>query len=119
MSQLILNPEIIAHYYEALRITPPFDGWNLPHDEEVTFLVFKKPEWYGYYTRWQRHRSGFTIGIGPKVGLVTTLIGTLGHEMIHMHMDLARMDTSVEHNRAFRTLAAEVARLHGFDPMSY
>lgn len=116
---LRVTPEMCERYYDALSHTPPFDGWNLPAAEDVGFKVFKRPEWYGYYTRELGKRRDFEIGIGPKVGHTITLIGTLGHEMIHLYMDINGMDTRVQHNRAFRRLAAEVAQIHGFDPMCF
>ena len=119
MTALRITPEMCALYWDALTHAPPFDEWNRPPADEIEFKVFRRPNWYGYYTRHQRSRSGYTIGIGPKVGAVLTLFGTLGHEAIHLHMDRNRMDTRVEHNRAFRMLASEVARVQGFDPMCY
>lgn len=113
------TPLIVSLHYEALIHTPPFDQWNLPQAEDVTFKVFRRPHIYGYYTRHRRSMSGWTIGIGPKVGHLSTLHGTLGHECIHMHLDRLGWASGAEHNPAFRKLAAHVAALQGFDPMCY
>lgn len=113
------TPYIVSLHYEALAHTPPFDKWNLPAAEDITFKVFRKENLYGYYTRNKRSFTGLTIGIGPKVGHLSTLHGTLGHEMIHMHLDRLGWANGSEHNTAFRILAAKVASLQGFDPMCY
>lgn len=113
------TPLIVSLHYEALAHTPPFDKWNLPPAEDITFKVFRKPIWYGYYSRDRRRVANFIIGIGPKVGHLSTLHGTLGHEMIHMHLDRLGWAAGAEHNAAFRKFATQVARLQGFDPMCY
>jgi hypothetical protein len=117
--RLRLTPAIVGLHYEALIHTPPFDKWNLPPAEDITFKVFRKPLHYGYYTRDKRSFTGLVIGIGPKVGHLSTLHGTLGHEIIHLHLDRLGWGGGVEHNSAFRKLAAQVAKIQGFDPMCY
>lgn len=113
---LKLTPEIIGHYWDALILTPPFDKWNLPPSEDIKFSVYKKPFEYGYY-RSGGDEAPDEIGIGPKVGLLTTLGWTLGHEGIHMH--LHRISAKgADHGPTFRQLWREAALHHGWDPNS-
>lgn len=111
---LRLTTEMCEHGYVFLTHTQPFDRWNLPDAHDIRFALYKKPFEYGYY---QRTAAGdHTIAIGPKVGHTVTLLQTLAHEMVHLYQAITKMETSQEHNAAFRKLWQQVCRHHGWDP---
>lgn len=109
------TPEIIGHCWDALILTPPFNKWNLPAAEDILFTPYKKPFEYGYCRRRTDGKADYEIGIGPKVGHLNTLFGTLGHEAIHMHLDRLKY-RGRDHATVFRKFWREVCRYHGWDP---
>jgi hypothetical protein len=114
---LRLTPEIIEGAYEFLRTTPPFRGWNLPHADEVTFVVSRHKLHVGYHRGSRRKIHSHEIGISQAcVGHTNTLLRTMAHEMIHQHQQRQRTDTpNTEHNAEFTRLARIVCRHHGWD----
>lgn len=109
-------PELVGHCWDALILTPPFIKWNLPQAEDILFTPYKKPFEYGYYRRLKGHSTEFEIGIGPKIGHLITLFGMLGHEAVHMHLDLRGWNNGGDHGPTFRKCWREVCRYHGWDP---
>lgn len=112
---LPLDPETLEAAYEYLRTTPPFNRWNLPDGEDVSFKVVRDPALRGWYdVRGGKH----TIAISSRcIGHSVNLIATMAHEMIHLHQRDVKIETSgTQHNAAFNALADRVCRHHGFDP---
>jgi hypothetical protein len=112
---LPLDKEILAAAYDFLRTTPPFRTWNLPEAEDVKFKVVRTRRNYGRYLL---ANGTHTIEVSSgAVGHTTTLMTTLAHEMIHLHEWHANANrTGGEHTAAFKKWAAQVCRVHGFDP---
>lgn len=112
---LHLTPEILRAAYDYLRVTQPFDSWNLPEGEDVRFKVTRSRRLFGCY---YQDGSEHSIEISArKHGHTLTLLMTMAHEMIHLHQLSTRMHSpKTIHNAAFNKLAAEVCECHGFDP---
>lgn len=112
---LPLTPEVCRGAYDYLRVTKPFDGWNLPEGEDLTFKVSRSRKLFGcYYVINARH----VIMISArKHGHSLTLLMTMAHEMIHLYQfETGMFSPKTVHNEAFNKLAGLVCRLHGFDP---
>ncbi len=118
---LPLTPETLAAAYDFLRTTPPFNGWGLPEPEEVKFRVSKNKRDYGSY-RWDGERHVVTLSEN-LIGYSGTLFRYLSHEMVHLHLEETGMESRTggqdTHNGAFRILADEVCKVHGFDPKAF
>ena len=118
---LPLKPETLEAAYEYLRTTPPFSSWGLPEPDDVLFKVAKTRHKQGWY-QWDGKRHTIT-GSQGRVGQTITLIALMAHEMIHLHLEEIGMESRSRsndvHNAAFRSLAAQVCRVHGFDPKAF
>lgn len=117
---LPLTPEMLASAYDFLAITPPFDGWNLPPSDEVVFKVSRSRRWFARY-RWDGARHTIEVSAN-SVAYSDTLIVKMSHEMVHLHLEELGMDGrggSNTHSGAFRQLAEEVCKVHGFDPKAF
>lgn len=118
---LPLTPEMLAAAYDYLLATPPFSGWNLPDSEDVKFIVNRnlKKKFAQYQWDGERH----TIAISEaSVGHSCTLIEALAHETIHLLLEERGWESRGNegvHNAAFRKLAAQVCKIHGFDPKAF
>ena len=113
-----LTPELLEWAYELLNHTEPFDNWNLPDGHEIKFEVTKSAKDCGDYTGYTdgTHR----IRISSRcIGTLQKLIEIMAHEMVHLHQATARMETKSQHNAAFYKLAAQVCRIHKFDPKAF
>lgn len=117
---LPLTPEMLTAAYDYLRTTPPFNGWSLPEGDEVKFKVGKFRGKFAAY-QWDGKQHTITMS-GAAIGHTCTLLETLAHEMIHLHLE----DTGNEsrgnenaHNAWFRKFAAQVCKYHGFDPKAF
>lgn len=117
---LPLTKEMLAAAYDFLRTTPPFNAWSLPEPEDVKFVVSRSRVNFATY-----HRDGKWHVITMSANCVAysgTLMNKMSHEMIHLHLEELGMDTRGylnTHNGAFRRLAAEVCKTHGFDPKAF
>jgi hypothetical protein len=111
---------MLAAAYDFLCTTPPFRDWSLPDSEDVVFKVTRSRRWFARY-RWDGRRHTIEISVNA-VAYSDTLLAKLSHEMIHLHLEELGMDargTDDTHSGAFRNLAAEVCKIHGFDPKAY
>lgn len=109
---LRLTPETLAAAYDYLRTTPPFDRWNLPESEEVTFRVTRSKDTCGHY--WFTAPNGHQIDISLRLNRTTAgMLSTMAHEMVHLFQANSCMRLS--HDDAFHKLADQVCKLHGFD----
>lgn len=117
---LPLTPEMLAAAYDFLRTTPPFDKWSLPESDDVKFMVSRSRKWFARY-RWDGNRHTVEVS-GNAVAYSDTLISKLSHEMIHMHLEELGMEGRGgpnTHSGAFRSLADEVCKAHGWDPKAF
>lgn len=114
---LRLTPDMLAAGYDFLRETEPFKAWKLPPAEEVGFAVL----------RTKRHFADFGVENGvPMIrvsegrhGHIATLLGSIAHEMIHLHQWRKRLDRGGDHNQDFHRRAARVCAIQGFDPKTF
>lgn len=113
---LPLTPATLEAAYEYLRTTPPFSAWSLPEGDEIKFTVSRSRKWFA---RYGRVNGKHAIEVSANsVGHGTTLMTSLGHEMVHLHLEELGMDrrgTTNTHSGAFRRLAEEVCKMHGWD----
>jgi hypothetical protein len=117
---LTLSPEMLAAAYDFLRTTEPFLKWNLPESEEVKFKVSKSRKWFARY-RWDGRRHTIEAS-SASIAYSDTLLAKMSHELIHLHLeelDMDRRGTPDTHSGAFRNLADEVCKFHGFDPKAF
>lgn len=112
----LLTPKSLEAAYDYLRTTPPFKKWNLPEGEDMKFIVSRSNQTCGSYT--SDNLGNHYISISQKlIGHTHNLIGTMAHEMVHLHQRLTKMETKgVQHNGAFLKLGERVCKVHGFDP---
>jgi hypothetical protein len=118
---LPLTPEMLAAAYDFLKATPPFNKWGLPESEEVKFRVGRRPT---EAARYQWDGVCHTITVSEKgVGYSASLLRAMAHEMVHLHLEETGMESRAHsaevHNGAFRVLAAQVCKVHGFDPKAF
>ena len=118
---LPLTPEALAAAYEYLKSCPPCSRWNLPEAEDVVFKVSRRSTEFG---RYQKVGDKHTISMSAKsIGTTETLMRYLAHECIHLHLEATGMESKGgnldTHNAAFRKFAAQVCRVHGFDPKAF
>ena len=116
---LPLTVDTIMGAYEYLRTTPPFIGWNLPEPADVEWKVGKTNScfgWHDYKSKNHKHRIVISSGC---IGHTMTLIQTVAHEMIHMHLRESAKERDRIHSKAFKKLSESVARTHGFDPKGF
>lgn len=117
-----LNRDTIAAAYDLVRTLPPFDRWNLPEQEDVKFEVVRNAR---YFAACLVERKGKkfspTIYVSARtVGHVSTLVVTMAHECIHLHMAITGQDTrGANHNAAFYKIAKRVCHLNGFDEKAF
>ena len=116
MTHLPLTPEVLAAAYDYLASTAPFNRWNLPDSDDITFRVVKSRKMFAQYVYDGTH----TIeGSSGTVGHTATLLESMGHEMVHVHLRQTGMESRSHnpnvHNLPFRKLAARVCAVHGFD----
>lgn len=110
---LVLSLETLAAAYDYLRTTEPFSRWNLPDAEDIQFRVVRDRHLRGWYDLdGKRHRISISSSC---VGRTDSLIETMAHEMVHLHQRHAGCDDHGEHGRAFRKLADQVCKIHGWD----
>jgi hypothetical protein len=119
-----VTPQMIEATYDLLALTEPFRRWQIPHGENVQFSAKRELKRAG----WQRSetiksetetRLKHRMNISPRhIGHLSTLTEIVAHEMIHVYLDEIKVH-EVEHGPAFRKLALEVCRIHGFDPRHF
>lgn len=118
---LPLTSETLAAAYDYLRTTPPFSRWNLPEAEDVKFIVGRSRDCFAHY-QWDGVRHTITVS-SNAVAHTSTLINSLAHECIHLHLWATKQESKRSgprhHNAAFRRYAAQVCKIHGFDPKAF
>ena len=113
---LPLTPENLRAAYDFLCTTAPFNKWNLPEGDDVTFKVSRSRTTAALLTYWG-DRTELTVSSALN-GHTDTLLSSVAHEMIHLHERQCGIKSTGEnaHGRAFRKWAAQVCDAHGFDP---
>lgn len=121
-----LTPECLAAAYDFLRTASPFDKWNLPEAEDVHFAVLRGATRFGDCGE---HLGKPCIRVSEGLhGRYTSVLVTMAHEMIHVHMDAVTCVSKHAHLRtdnrthgpAFRAFAAQVCKnFPEFDPVVF
>lgn len=115
---LPLTPAILALAYDYLCAHKPFAQWKMPHSEEVVFAIFKRTDRYAEY---QYDNDKHQIRISSRlVGSHATLLSTMAHEMIHLHLNAKGcFDMRSPHGADFHKLADRVCKIHSFDRLTF
>jgi hypothetical protein len=109
-----VTPAILRAGYAYLAETEPFNGWNMPDEDDVKFEVIGAGRAYGWCHYPPDDTKPYKIQISGKYHTHSfTLLKTLAHEMVHIYMH--RMNIGHGHGKVFKALAAEVSEAHGFD----
>jgi hypothetical protein len=112
---LRLTPELIAAFYDALRLAEPFRAWKLPPSGECRFKVNRNP----------KVCADFAVVNGVPTyrisalrnGHLSTALSSVCHEMLH-HRQAQTCDREV-HGPRFQKMAAKVCAVFGFDPKMF
>lgn len=115
---VLLNRDALRAAYDFLCETPPFCKWNLPDSDEIEFKVCKDRALQGWHLIDGKKR---TIAVSSgSVGHTATMLEVMAHEMIHVHESHSNAcSRGAEHSAAFKRWAAQVCKIHGFDPKSF
>jgi hypothetical protein len=114
---LTFTSETLRAAYNYLNETPPFNKWNLPDGDDVEFQVVCDPTLFGWHKfNGKRHSIGISTSCVCHTG---TLIQKMAHEMVHAHERRSISCGAIGHSKAFKRWAAQVCKLHGFDPGAF
>ena len=116
---LKLTPSVLRHAYELLCTTGPFNKWNLPESDDVRFQIATGRSCYGWHDK-RRNKKHVIALSGGLIGQLPTLLATMAHEMIHMHIHCAKIRDTSDHGVAFKKFSVQVCRIHSFfDPKNF
>jgi hypothetical protein len=97
--------------YELLIQLPPVKAWRLPPSQEIIFVVRHLQDVYGLY---EPDPHKITIS-SAKHAHLDTVVRTMAHEMIHLHLYLRKDPLWDKHTKTFLDCAAKVSNTLGFD----
>jgi predicted SprT family Zn-dependent metalloprotease len=110
MSELVTDKTIKA-MYSLLRQMPPFNMWKLPPASKIKFKVVHDLKFMG-----EMHMKPYKMNIGLKhQEHFITILTTVAHEMIHLHLYLEGVKSYNQHRKVFRTKAHQVGTIFGLD----
>lgn len=112
---LHITPRTLVAAYDLIRSAPPVSRWALPDADDVEFHAVGTVSWVGFCIVPPAGAPQIKIS-APLIGSTPLLLSVMAHEMVHLHQFRRRTARSHEHNAEFRRLAAQIARIHGFDP---
>lgn len=111
---MAISSSTVRATYEYLSQIPPFKRLNMPASESVTFEVNNDPACYGEY------EPEHVIRISrAKVGFLETLIKTVAHEMVHLHLYRTGYKEWDSHDKKFEYYANRISTTMGFDPKEF
>ncbi len=114
---LTLTPQALHSAYSYLAATKPFCDWSLPATDSISFEVVSGIAVHGYVQESEKRGGPLTLGISEEANQHTlTLMMTIAHEMVHLHLKQIQFRGWKNHGPRFRAIAAEVCAAHGFDP---
>lgn len=113
---LPITPTIVRAAYEFLSETPPFDKWNLPDSDDLTFRVVDDTGHYAWLTT-KRGRKPVIAVSRKMVGHTVSLLQTVAHEMGHLHQ--YRTGMPLTHGAAWEKIKLKICNRHGFDPKHF
>lgn len=105
---LHISPEMLEAAYLLIKTAPPFKRWKLPHPDHVEFRVTRDKDCYGWHQELDEDHHVIAIS-ALRVGHLSTLLETMAHEMVHMHV-------GGTHGKEFSKAARQAAKNCGFDP---
>lgn len=112
---LRLTEAKLAAAYTFMRACEPFDALKLPPAHKIKFKVVRDPT---IHADFGVENGKPTIRVSENgVGHTVTLLGTMGHEMVHLWQHLAGKRDS--HGASFKALSKSVCASHGFDPNTF
>ena len=107
-----LTSERMRAMYDFLSTCPPFDGWNLPAGEDVTFRRTRMKDTRGWYNQ---VKGAHIIALSPRqITTLELMMRTIAHEMIHLHEKETEMATRAHHTEAFMILSRRVCEVFGW-----
>lgn len=113
-----LTPDTLRAAYDYLHTTPPFNCWNLPDGEDVTFKVTRSRDTMGWHI-WKDGRHEIQAS-SRLIGQTGTLMALMAHEMVHVYQAHSGMETTGNrHSKLFWRLAKQVCKHHDFDPHTF
>lgn len=113
--KLTLTPALLARAYDYLCATEPFVKWKLPPSDVIKFSVYKRKDRFAHYECKGEGLHYIKVS-SVLVGSHASLLSTMAHEMLHLHMNFAAcLDLRSPHGEAFNKLADKVCKVHGFD----
>jgi hypothetical protein len=98
--------------YELLIQLPPIKAWRLPPSKDIIFIVRHLPDVYGMF---EPDPHKITIS-SAKHAHLDTVIRTMAHEMIHLHLYNRKDPLWDKHTKSFLDAAEKVSTTLGFDP---
>ncbi len=111
---MTLTPHSAQVVYEMLAQLPPFKRLKMPPSQDVIFEINNDPACYGEY------EPEHIIRISKaKVGWLETLIKTVAHEMVHLHLYQIRYKDWDKHDKKFLYYANRISNTMGFDPKEF
>ena len=108
---LVTRSSLIA-IYDMLVCLPPMNGWKLPPSKKIEFRARKLDDCLGMFEPDPHIITISTL----KNGHLDTVIRTMAHEIIHLHLYQKSSRVWHEHGKTFTNLTTGVARHLGFDP---
>jgi hypothetical protein len=109
--KLVTRSTCIA-VYELLIQLPPIKAWRLPPSKDLIFVVRNMPDVYGMF---EPDPHKITIS-SAKHAHLDTVIRTMAHEMIHLHLYTRKDPLWDKHTKSFLDAAEKVSTTLGFDP---
>lgn len=117
---LSLSPELCASVYDTLRLTKPFNIWNLPEGEDVRFHVIRTNRWHADHWKEKRKAKHHIRMSAAQISTWHRLLVCMAHEMVHVYLDSNQICGRRHHGLAFRECAVLVCRHHrDFDPKDF
>jgi hypothetical protein len=120
---LPITKELLAAAYEYLLLTPPFSKWNLPDSEDVVFGISRALREAGRYVWDPNDKTHHIIASIHGIAHTQSMMRFMAHEMIHLYLRKMGWESKAAseeiHNAAFRKFAAQVCKVHGFDPKAF
>lgn len=112
-----VNAHLIRQCYAHLRTLPPFDRWDLPAADRVSFGILTGKD-HAVYERDAGHRISVNDMTHTTHGQV---MESVAHEMLHLRQQLlGRLPfTKDPHNAEFRRMARAVCKEFGFNVQSF
>ena len=118
---LRLTPDVLGAAYDYLRHTRPFKAMRIPESDDVAFVVSRRVDRLGHYTRECGKPDSHEIHISESsVGSTSRLMEVMAHEMLHLYQDMVGTSTkNTAHNAEFRRIAKRICSEHVFDPKAF